>query len=114
MWMMLQHDTPGDYVLATNETHSVREFVEPSFAQIGVEIEWRGKGVDEVGYDKDSGAKRIMIDEKFYRPTEVEFLLGDPAKAKKTFGWEPTTKFDELVAEMVKADIELMKPNSNA
>jgi len=114
MWMMLQHDTPGDYVLATNETHSVREFVEKAFAQVGVEIEWRGKGVDEVGYDKDSGAKRVMIDEKFYRPTEVEFLLGDATKAKKTFGWEPTTKFEELVAEMVKADVALMKSNSNA
>ena len=68
----------------------------------------------QVGYDKDSGAKRIMIDEKFYRPTEVEFLLGDPSKAKKAFGWEPTTKFEELVAEMVTADIELMKKNSNA
>nr|CAB3249724.1 GDP-mannose 4,6 dehydratase-like [Phallusia mammillata] len=114
MWKMLQHDEPGDYVLATNETHSVREFVEKSFKHVGIEIEWQGKGVNEIGVDASTGEKRVTISERYYRPTEVEFLLGDYAKAKKTFGWEPAIKFDELVKEMVDADVALMKKNHNA
>ncbi|CAK8673437.1 unnamed protein product [Clavelina lepadiformis] len=114
MWRILQHDEPGDYVLATNETHSVREFVEKAFNHIGVTIEWRGQGVEECGYDSATGAKRIAISEKYYRPTEVDFLLGDYSKAKKLLGWEPQVKFNELVREMVDADIELMKKNHNA
>jgi len=114
MWMMLQQEKPEDYVLATNETHSVREFVEKSFKEIDVKIRWEGSGVDEVGYDADSGIRRVAINERYYRPTEVDLLLGDASKAKKTFGWEAETKFDDLVKEMVEADIKLMKSQPNA
>uniref|UniRef100_F6WLA0 GDP-mannose 4,6 dehydratase n=2 Tax=Ciona intestinalis TaxID=7719 RepID=F6WLA0_CIOIN len=114
MWMMMQHDEPGDYVLSTNETHSVREFVEKSFKHIGVELEWQGEGVNEIGVDKSTGVKRVQISERYYRPTEVEFLLGDYSKAKKVLGWSPDIKFNELVKEMVEADINLMKKTPNA
>ncbi|XP_078493764.1 GDP-mannose 4,6 dehydratase-like [Ciona intestinalis] len=114
MWMMMQHDEPGDYVLSTNETHSVREFVEKSFKHIGVELEWQGEGVKEIGVDKSTGVKRVQISERYYRPTEVEFLLGDYSKAKKVLGWSPDIKFNELVKEMVEADITLMKKTPNA
>jgi len=114
MWMMLQQDKPADYVLATNETHSVREFVEKAFAHINVTIRWEGKGVDEVGYDAESGLRRIVISEKFYRPTEVDLLLGDSSKAQKSLGWKAKVKFDQLVREMVDSDIKLMQNNPNA
>ncbi|CAK8673083.1 unnamed protein product [Clavelina lepadiformis] len=114
MWMMLQHDRPDNYVLATNETHSVREFVEKAFNHVGVTIEWRGKGVDECGYDAATGAKRVTVSEKYYRPTEVDLLLGDYSKAKKVLDWEPEIKFNALVREMMDADLELMKKNHSA
>jgi GDPmannose 4,6-dehydratase len=107
MWRMLQQDTADDYVLATNETHTVREFVELTFKELDIEIEWKGHGVDEKGYDKKSGKVLVEIDPRYFRPAEVELLIGDYAKAKKELGWEPKTSFIELVKLMVKGDMEL-------
>jgi len=106
MWLMLQQDEPRDYVIATGETHTVREFVELAFAEVGVTIEWRGKGVDEKGYDAASGKLRVEIDPKYFRPAEVELLLGDPTKAERELGWKRKVSFRELVACMVKYDLE--------
>ncbi|GBF51181.1 GDP-mannose 4,6-dehydratase [Leptospira ryugenii] len=105
MWMMLQKDTPDDYVVATNETHTVREFIEESFRIAGHEIVWEGKAEAEVGKDKKSGKVLVKIDPKYYRPTEVELLIGNPAKAKRQLGWEPKVKFKELVRIMTEADL---------
>jgi len=107
MWRIVQQDQPEDYVLATGETHSVREFVELAFARVGRPIEWKGHGVDEVGTDKKSGRTLVRINPRYFRPTEVELLLGDPTKARTQLGWQHTTSFKDLVAEMVDADIEL-------
>jgi GDPmannose 4,6-dehydratase len=101
MWMMLQHDFPEDYVLATSEFHSVREFVEKAFALRGIEISWKGSGVDEVGYDAVSGRIYIRISERYFRPAEVDFLLGNSSKAEFELGWKPEITFNELVREMV-------------
>jgi GDPmannose 4,6-dehydratase len=109
MWRIVQQDTPDDFVLATGESHSVREFVELAFAETGREIEWRGVGVDEVGIDKASGDELIAIDSRYFRPTEVDVLLGDPSKAKRLLGWEHSTPFPQLVSEMVAADLELLR-----
>lgn len=105
MWRILQHDVPDDFVLATGETHSVREFVELAFAQTGRTIRWQGQGVDEIGVDADSGAALVRIDPRYFRPTEVDLLLGDASKAKARLGWTHTVGFRELVAEMVQADL---------
>lgn len=105
MWRIVQQETPDDFVLGTGEMHSVREFVELAFGHTGVTIEWHGEGVDEVGIDSDSGAVRVRIDPRYFRPTEVDQLLCDPAKAKKILGWECTVTFPELVEDMVKADL---------
>nr|HPK04980.1 GDP-mannose 4,6-dehydratase [Bacteroidales bacterium] len=104
MWKILQTEKPDDFVLATNETHTVREFVEEAFKVLGDEIIWEGKGVNEKGILKSSGKQVVGIDTRYYRPTEVDFLLGDYSKAKKILGWEPKTTFKELVRIMVKAD----------
>ncbi len=109
MWRILQQDQPDDYVLATGETHSVREFVELAFAEVGRSIEWQGEGASEIGVDKKTGETRVKIDPRYFRPTEVDLLLGDPSKAKQRLGWEHTTTFPELVAEMVAADLETVK-----
>jgi GDPmannose 4,6-dehydratase len=106
---MLQQQTPDDYVIATGETHTVREFIERSFAQLGMPIEWKGHGVNEVGIDTKSGKTVIKIDPKYFRPTEVELLIGDPTKAKEKMGWTPKTKFEDLVKIMVEADHALVK-----
>jgi GDPmannose 4,6-dehydratase len=108
MWLMLQQDEPDDYVLATGESHSVREFVEGAFAHIGRHIEWRGSGVEEVGMDTKSNQPLVSIDPRYFRPTEVEQLLGDPAKAKRKLGWSHRVSFDELVAEMMDSDMQRM------
>jgi len=105
MWMILQQPAPDDYVLATGEKHSVREFVELAFAQIGRKIEWRGKGADEQGIDARSGETLIAIDRRYFRPTEVDLLLGDPTKARTKLGWKHTTAFADLVKEMVTSDL---------
>ena len=104
MWRILQQDQADDYVLATGETHTVREFVELAFAHVGRKIEWRGKGVDEKGVDAKSGKTLVEIDQRYFRPTEVDFLLGDPTKAHQKLGWKHTTPFMTLVTDMVDHD----------
>ena len=108
MWMMLQQETPDDYVAATGEMHTIREFIERSFAHVGRSIEWRGKGVDEVGFDTTTGNTVVRVDPRYFRPTEVDRLLGDSTKAKEKLGWEPTVKFGELVKLMVEGDLRLL------
>ena len=105
-WLMLQQDKPGDFVIATGETHTVREFVELSFKEIGIEIEWQGIGIDEKGIDTNNGKVLVEVDEKYFRPAEVELLLGDPSKAEKELGWRRQISFQELVSCMVKYDLE--------
>jgi GDPmannose 4,6-dehydratase len=105
MWLMLQQDTPNDYVVATGQTHSVREFVELAFAEVGFKIAWKGTGVDEVGYDEVSGQELIKVDAKYFRPAEVDLLIGDPSYAKQVLGWTPKTTFAELVKIMVQSDL---------
>ncbi|BBF93866.1 GDP-mannose 4,6-dehydratase [Blastochloris tepida] len=109
MWRILQQDRPDDYVLATGETHSVREFVELAFAEVGRTIAWTGSGVDETGIDAKTGKVLIEIDPRYFRPTEVDLLLGDPTKAHEALGWRHTTPFPDLVREMVAADLVTMR-----
>jgi GDPmannose 4,6-dehydratase len=109
MWMMLQQESSDDFVVATGETNTVRSFIELAFSCIGVEIEWKGSGVDEVGTDKKTGIARVRIDPKYFRPTEVELLIGDPTKAKEKLGWTPKTTMQALCKEMVAADIKLVE-----
>ena len=108
MWRMLQQDAPDDYVLATGEMHSVREFVEAAFAETGTKLSWRGSGVDESGVDDASGRVLVKIDPRYFRPTEVEQLVGNPAKAHERLGWRHTTDFSDLVSEMVREDLKVM------
>ena len=105
MWRMLQQETPDDYVLATNETHTVREFVELAAAELGFTLEWTGTGIDEKGIDMQTGKTIIEIDPRYFRPAEVDILLGDYSKAKNALGWEPKVSFKELVSLMVQADL---------
>ena len=110
MWLMLQHPTPEDFVIATGEMHSVREFVTKAFAEAGINIRWEGKGVDEKGIDVATGKVLVEVDPKYFRPAEVEQLLGDPTKAKTLLGWNPTkTSFDELIKKMVRYDLEYVE-----
>jgi len=109
MWMMLQQEKPDDYVVATGEMHTVREFIEKAFAHVGRTIEWRGKGVDEEGFDTTTGALVVKIDPRYFRPSEVEQLLGNPSKAKNVLGWEPTVKFEQLVQIMTDGDLRLLE-----
>jgi GDPmannose 4,6-dehydratase len=106
MWMMLQRPKPGDYVLATGEAHTVRELVERAFAVVGRKIAWRGNGQDEIGVDEKTGDTLIEIDPNYFRPTEVDFLLGDPSKARRELGWKHRVSFNELIEEMVKSDLD--------
>jgi GDPmannose 4,6-dehydratase len=105
MWLMLQQDQPEDFVIATGETHSVREFVEKAFRAIDIPIQWSGSGIDEIGFDRISGQTHVEIDPRYFRPTEVDFLLGDPAKAMEKLGWEPKVSFQELIDLMMEEDI---------
>ena len=109
MWLMLQQDKPDDYVIATNETRTVREFVEIAFKKVDIEIEWCGTGVDEVGKDKKTGKVLVKVNKDFFRPAEVDILIGNPAKADNALGWVRHISFDELVERMVKNDLELVK-----
>jgi GDPmannose 4,6-dehydratase len=109
MWLMLQQDKPGDYVLATGEKHSVREFAHKAFAHVGIDIAWQGAGVDEKGVDSRTGKVVIEIDPEYFRPTEVDQLLGDPSKAHRALGWKHKTTFDELVREMVDSDLSTIR-----
>jgi len=110
MWLMLQHPTPEDFVIATGEMHSVREFVTKAFAEAGINISWEGKGIDEKGIDVATSKVLVEVDPKYFRPAEVEQLLGDPTKAKTLLGWNPTkTSFDELIKKMVRYDLEYVE-----
>ena len=109
MWLILQHDTPEDFVIATGDQHSVREFCELAFREAGIELEFKGEGMEEVGVNKATGEVVIEVSPEFYRPTDVVNLWGDPTKAKQELGWNPTkTSFEELVKLMVKHDMELV------
>jgi GDPmannose 4,6-dehydratase len=108
MWLMLQQDKPGDYVLATNETHTVREFVEAAFRELGISVRWEGTGVAEKGYDAETGKLLVDVNPEFYRPAEVEFLWGNAAKAEKELGWKRETDFQGLVSMMMDADLHAL------
>jgi GDPmannose 4,6-dehydratase len=112
MWRILQQETPDDYVLATGETHSVREFIELAFSKVGRTIEWKGSGVDEVGIDATSGDTLVKIDRRYFRPTEVDLLLGDPSKAERLLGWKHTVSFPELVSDMLTSDLKVVAEES--
>jgi GDPmannose 4,6-dehydratase len=108
MWLALQQAQPSDYVLATGEAHTVRAFATAAFAALDIELEWRGEAAEEAGYDARSGARRVAVDPGFYRPTEVDLLLGDPSHAERTLEWKATTKFAALAHLMAQADFELL------
>jgi GDPmannose 4,6-dehydratase len=109
MWLMLQQDEPDDYVLATGETTPVREFVQWAFEDVGIDLEWRGEGVEEKGYDTRTGKLIVAVDPRYFRPTEVELLIGDPSKAKQKLGWSHKTSPRDLAREMVQADLAVMR-----
>ena len=109
MWRIVQQDVPDDYVLATGEAHTVRSLVDTAFAETGVSMEWRGSGAAEKGYDSADGTLRVEIDPRYFRPTEVDLLIGDPTKAKEKLGWEAKRSFSEIVSEMVESDLETMR-----
>ncbi|HXJ01403.1 MAG TPA: GDP-mannose 4,6-dehydratase, partial [Micropepsaceae bacterium] len=106
MWLMLQQPEPDDFVLATGESYSVRDFVERAFSHVGRTVVWRGTGVDEIGLDKTIGEILVKIDPRYFRPTEVDALLGDARKAHQRLGWRPEIPFDEIVREMVETDLK--------
>ena len=112
MWLMLQQETPGDYVLATGEDHSIREFIERAFGEVGRTVEWSGQGVDEIGLDSKTGQTVVSVDPRYFRPTEVEQLIGDPTKAREKLGWRHEVGFGELVKEMVACDLQVVKRDS--
>jgi len=105
-WLMLQQDQPDDFVIATGVQYAVRDFVDAAARELGVSVRWEGVGIDEKGYDEQTGKMIVAVDPRYFRPTEVETLLGDPTKAKEKLGWEPKTTFEDLVSEMVRADLE--------
>lgn len=107
MWRIVQHDKPDDFVLATGETHTVRSFVERAFKRVGIDLEWRGSGVNEKGFDAE-GTCRVEVDPRYFRPTEVDILVGDSTKARDLLGWEPKITLDELIDEMVASDLEVV------
>lgn len=109
MWKILQHEEPDDFVIATGETHSVREFAELAFREVGFDIQWYGSGIDEKGIDSETGKVLIQIDPKYFRPTEVDILQGDASKAREKLGWMPKISFKQLVSEMVKEDLRLFE-----
>ena len=113
MWLMLQQDKPDDYVIATNETRTVREFVEKAFACAGIDVKWEGTGVDEIGIDQANGKVVVKVNPKFFRPAEVDLLIGDPHKAESVLGWKREIPFAELVERMVKNDLELVQKEIN-
>lgn len=113
MWIILQQDQPDDYVLATGEAHTVREFIERAFAVVGRELSWRGRGTEEVAFDVRSGEVLIEVDPRYFRPTEVDILLGDAAKARNKLGWKHRVTFDQLVKEMVESDLQYIGANGH-
>lgn len=115
MWLMLQHETPEDFVIATGEQHSVREFTERAFHEVGIDLRWEGEGVEERGIDIATGRVLVEVDPKYFRPAEVETLLGDPTKAKELLGWNPSkTSFEELVRIMVRHDVSYVQSHKHA
>ena len=115
MWLMLQHDTPEDFVIATGEQHSVREFTERAFQEVGIDLRWEGEGIEERGIDIATGRVLVEVDPKYFRPAEVETLLGDPTKAKELLGWNPQkTSFEELVRIMVRHDVAYVQSHKHA
>jgi GDPmannose 4,6-dehydratase len=108
MWLMLQQDIPDDYIIATGETHSVREFVEIAAKELEMNLEWMGEGINEVGIDKNTGKEIVSVDPKFFRPAEVDLLLGDASKARQKLGWKPKVRFGELVKMMVEEDMKVI------
>ena len=113
MWRIVQETSGDDYVLATGETHTVRSFVEKAFAQTGRVVEWKGSGLDEVGLCAETGTVHVKIDPRYFRPTEVDILVGDPAKARERLGWHHKTSLDDLVREMVAMDVEAVARDHN-
>ena len=110
MWLMLQHETPEDFVIATGEQHTVRDFTERAFKAVGIDLRWEGTGIDEKGYDVKTGKMLVCVNKAWFRPTDVDNLWGDPTKAKTVLGWNPqTTTYQELVEIMAKHDLELAK-----
>jgi GDPmannose 4,6-dehydratase len=109
MWRMLQQETSDDYVLATGETHPVREFVDLAFAEVGIAVDWQGSGVYEKGIDRKTGKTLVEVDPSYFRPTEVDLLIGDASKAQRVLGWKATTPFRELISEMVRYDVNLIR-----
>jgi GDPmannose 4,6-dehydratase len=109
IWLILQQEQADDFVIASGETHSVREFVELAFAEIGVDIVWKGEGINEVGYDQITGKKLVLIDERYLRPAEVDLLIGDASKAQKAFGWQPKISFKALVKDMMNQELNSLK-----
>ena len=106
MWLMLQQDAPADYVIASGETYTVKDFIERAFAVVDIKVYWRGAGVEEIGINQADGSILVRVDPKYYRPAEVEFLHGDPSLAKRALGWKPTYSFDDLISEMVLYDMK--------
>jgi GDPmannose 4,6-dehydratase len=111
-WLMLQQEAPDDFVIATGEQHSVREFVSLAARELGIEVEWRGNGVDETGVNRKTGQTIVRVDPRYFRPTEVETLLGDPSKAREKLGWKPEHSFADLVRDMVQTDLEHARRDS--
>ncbi len=114
MWLMLQQDEADDFVIASGENHSVREFVELAFAQVGIDIAWAGNGINEIGYDHKTGKELVFVNPRYFRPAEVELLIGDASKAYNTFGWKPKTTFQELVAELVESEVKILEYKKRA
>ena len=113
MWRIVQYKTPEDFILATGKTHTVRSFVDKAFAAIDITLDWRGEGVDEKGYNTANGDCLVEVDPRYFRPTEVELLIGDPAKAREKLGWEATTTLAEMVSEMVISDLDIVQREAN-
>ncbi|MCK5676203.1 MAG: GDP-mannose 4,6-dehydratase, partial [Verrucomicrobia bacterium] len=111
MWLMLQQEQADDYVVATGESHSVRELIKKAFAHAGMQVEWDGEGADEVGIDPTNGNTVVRVDPKYYRPIDIDSALGDASKAKRELGWEPEVKFDQLVKIMMDADLAATRNN---
>jgi GDPmannose 4,6-dehydratase len=109
MWLMMQQEEADDFVLATGETYPVRYFIEKAFSEVGIEVEWKGEGVDEKGYNKANGEIIVEVDPKYFRPTEVDLLVGDPSKAQRVLGWKHKYTLDQLITEMVQSDLRLFK-----